>query len=82
MKRPEPSKPAIRVYSIYPILFWKTCTVCHQQFRRERGWWFHGYPKAETLLIMTERPMAWYVCHECAPTPQDAIKIAKEKVIS
>lgn len=73
MRRVKPIKERKIVHSIYPIIFWKECVVCQLQFRRERGWWFKG------VALMMERPPMWYVCNACAPTQQDAIKIAKEK---
>lgn len=69
MKRvPVPPHPAL-TWRTWPVLFWRTCRACDKAFRREWGWrclvgFFAGVGREV------------YVCRACAPTAQQAHRIA------
>ena len=65
--REEKLSGAGRLWRCYPLIYWRECEVCGQEFRREHGWKFLGWwciPSA----------FAWrYLCCECAPDKSTAL---------
>ncbi len=46
---------------IFPLFFWRFCSKCKQEFRREWGW---------SALVGTRKLR--FLCRECAPVREDA----------
>lgn len=65
MKRAAKSKKTKIVARTFPLLCWRRCCVCGQEFLWERGWRWRFSLSLGTPAASTENH---YVCGTCAPT--------------
>ena len=73
MKRAAKPICGYNVFSSRTILAWRKCRMCNKEFRRERGWRLIGPP------IFNGVATVFYLCGDCAPTNEDAERIAMER---
>jgi hypothetical protein len=53
-------------WATWPAFFWRACSICGGEFRRERGWRWYDYP------AINGSATEWTACPRCAPTKDDA----------
>src|SRR3990167_10351540 len=69
MKRQKPSK----VKSTWSIFHWRECSVCHNEFRREKLWYKYIFRNMFTNID--------YICTGCAPDLASAEKVFNDQSV-
>lgn len=73
MKRQAKPRCDYDVFKFKSLFAWNKCRLCDKEFRRERGWRLVGPP------ISNGRASTFFLCGDCAPTIEDAKRIAMER---
>lgn len=66
-RKPKDASPGIT--RCWPLFIWEICAVCHNEFRRMRGWQKRLWPP---LLPPIGPVDATCVCSDCAPDKKAA----------
>ena len=61
------------VNRMWPLFFWYKCAMCGHEIRREWGWEVYAGP------YVNGKGHTWYLCGECAPTRDDAVRITNSR---
>lgn len=70
MKRPAVSDRYPYLYRTWPLIFWRKCELCEEEFRRQKGWRFLAGP-------WHGGNGRWrYMCGECVRTEAGASMVA------
>lgn len=61
---------------IFPLLFWKECHFCKQEFVREKGWQFRNFWPMVNGRILPEGFN--FICSSCAPDLKRAEELVRK----
>lgn len=71
------SDDVVEIKEIYPLLFWKRCKYCNEEFKLENGYEI----TRKYIGFRNQRNYTWkYCCSNCANTKEDVVtKFSKPK---
>lgn len=72
MRRSIPEENPLKPHR--PLLFWKPCCACGQEFRREGGWYFTRPGANHHVFDM-------FICATCGPTEEAAREIRRKTLV-